>query len=74
MQSITANQNTSFPVLVFTVMLSGDNVRILHGNISVNTSTGNGGFEVFTALTMKNGIFWDVTLCDSCKSRRFGGT
>jgi hypothetical protein len=23
---------------------------------------------------MKNAIFWDVTLCDSCKNRRFGGT
>jgi hypothetical protein len=22
---------------------------------------------------MKNGIFWDVTLCGSCKNRRFGG-
>jgi hypothetical protein len=26
-------------------------------------------FEVFTAVTMKNGVFWDVTPCDSCKSR-----
>jgi hypothetical protein len=31
-------------------------------------------FEVFTAVTMKNGVFWDVTPCGSCKSRRFGGT
>jgi hypothetical protein len=31
-------------------------------------------FEVFTAMTMKNGIFWDVTPCGSCKNRRFGGT
>jgi hypothetical protein len=23
---------------------------------------------------MKNGVFWDVTLCGSCKNRRFGGT
>jgi hypothetical protein len=30
--------------------------------------------EVFTAVTMKNGVFWDVTLCGSCKNRRFGGT
>jgi hypothetical protein len=30
--------------------------------------------EVFTAVTMKNGIFWDVTLCGSCKNQRFGGT
>jgi hypothetical protein len=27
--------------------------------------------EVFTAMTMKNGIFWDV---GSCKNRCFGGT
>jgi hypothetical protein len=23
---------------------------------------------------MKNGVFWDVTPCDSCNNRRFGGT
>jgi hypothetical protein len=32
------------------------------------------GFEVFTAVTMKNGVLWDVTPCDSCKNLRFGGT
>jgi hypothetical protein len=31
-------------------------------------------FEIFTAVTMKNGVFWDVTPCGSCKKRRFGGT
>jgi hypothetical protein len=31
-------------------------------------------FEVFTAVTMKNGVFWDVTSCGSCKNRHFGGT
>jgi hypothetical protein len=31
-------------------------------------------FEVFTAVTMKNGTFWDVTPRGSCKNRRFGGT
>jgi hypothetical protein len=31
-------------------------------------------FEVFTGVTMKNGVFWDVTPCDSCKNRSFGGT
>jgi recombination DNA repair RAD52 pathway protein len=30
--------------------------------------------EVFTAVTMKNGVFWDVTPYGSCKNRRFGGT
>jgi hypothetical protein len=27
-------------------------------------------FEVFTAVTMKNDIFWDVTPCGSCKNAR----
>jgi hypothetical protein len=31
-------------------------------------------FEVFTAVTMKNGVFWDVTQFSSGKNRRFGGT
>jgi hypothetical protein len=31
-------------------------------------------FEVFTALIMKNGIFWDVMPRGSCRNRRFGGT
>jgi hypothetical protein len=26
------------------------------------------------AVTMKNGVFWVVTPCGSCKNRRFGGT
>jgi hypothetical protein len=31
----------------------------------------NERFEVFTAVTMKNDVSWDVT---PCKSRHFGGT
>jgi hypothetical protein len=31
-------------------------------------------FEVFTTVTMKNGVFWVVTPCGSRKNRRFGGT
>jgi hypothetical protein len=30
-------------------------------------------FEVFTTVTVKNGVFWDVTPRGSCKNRRFGG-
>jgi hypothetical protein len=30
--------------------------------------------EVFIALTMKNGVFWDVAPCRSCVNRRFVGT
>jgi hypothetical protein len=29
--------------------------------------------EVFTAVTMTNGVFWYVTSCGCCKNRRFGG-
>jgi hypothetical protein len=25
-------------------------------------------------VRLKNAVFWDVTLCSSCKNRRFGGT
>jgi hypothetical protein len=31
-------------------------------------------FEVFTAVTMKNAVFWDVAPCRACMNRRFGGT
>jgi hypothetical protein len=31
-------------------------------------------FEVFTVVTVKIGVFWDVAPCVSCKNRRFGGT
>jgi hypothetical protein len=30
--------------------------------------------ELGTTLAVKNGIFWDVTPCGSCKNKRFGGT
>jgi hypothetical protein len=32
------------------------------------------GFEVFMPVTMKNGLFWGVVLCGSCKNQHFGGT
>jgi hypothetical protein len=31
-------------------------------------------FEVFTAMTMKNAVFWDVALFRYFANRRFGGT
>jgi hypothetical protein len=30
-------------------------------------------FEVFTVVTIKNAVFWDVTSCRSYVNRRFGG-
>jgi hypothetical protein len=35
--------------------------------------TRTGRFEVFTAVAMKYGVFWDITPCSSCKNRCFGG-
>jgi hypothetical protein len=36
--------------------------------------TGNNyvAFEIFTAVTMKNAVFWDVATCGSCEIRHFG--
>jgi hypothetical protein len=31
-------------------------------------------FEVLTAVTMKNAVFWDVAPCRYFVNRRFGGT
>jgi hypothetical protein len=31
-------------------------------------------FEVFTAVTRKNAVFWNVAPCRYCINRRFGGT
>jgi hypothetical protein len=31
-------------------------------------------FEVFTAVTMKNVVFWNVALSRACINRSFGGT
>jgi hypothetical protein len=40
----------------------------------VDRSVGYVRFKVFTAVTMKNGVFWDVMPCGSSKNRHFGGT
>jgi hypothetical protein len=38
-------------------------------NIEIQTDNFYVRFEVFTAVTMKNGVFWDVTPCGFCKNR-----
>jgi hypothetical protein len=38
------------------------------GSIKCGESTECVRFEVFTAVAMKNGVFWDVTPCGSCKN------
>jgi hypothetical protein len=52
----------------------GLNRKIPFLKIALITLTfANVRFEVFTLVTMKNAIFWDVALCTSCVNRRFGG-
>jgi hypothetical protein len=38
-----------------------------------DNTTDDAGFEAFTAVTMKNAVFWDVAQCSSCVNRCFGG-
>jgi hypothetical protein len=45
----------------------------VNGNDNAALATGYVSFEVFTAVTMKNAVCWDITPCGSCKNRRFGG-
>jgi hypothetical protein len=45
-----------------------------HQQFATEAKSGDVRFEVFTAVTMKNSVFWDVTSCGSCKNRRIGGT
>jgi hypothetical protein len=39
----------------------------------VSDGRNNSEFEVFTSVTIKKAVFWDVTPCVSCKNRLFGG-
>jgi hypothetical protein len=49
-------------------------VRLKFEQLSQNNELHYVRFEVFSAVTMKNVIFLDVTSCGSCKRRHFGGT
>jgi hypothetical protein len=49
-------------------------VRAGRGYEKHTENKGDVRLEVFTVVTMKYGVFWDVTPCGSCNSQRFGGT
>jgi hypothetical protein len=49
------------------VLVRTDISEELSASIIRVTTTG----ELETMLTLKNGVFWDVTPCGSCKNRRF---
>jgi adenylylsulfate kinase-like enzyme len=56
-------QNAGLLLLLLTVMQSLDSLRQVR-----ETATKDVRFEVFIAVTMKNGIFLDATPCGSCKN------
>jgi hypothetical protein len=47
--------------------------RDLHELKNTTNKIYNIRFQVFTAVTMNNTVFWDVAPCGSCYNRRFGG-
>jgi hypothetical protein len=48
--------------------------KTLYINTAKRCSEKVGQFrKLISIATIKNDVFWDVTLCDSCKHRRFGG-
>jgi hypothetical protein len=47
-------------------------VRIIDLTTALRRSVNIKRFEVFTAVTMNNGVFWDISPCGSCRNRRFG--
>jgi hypothetical protein len=57
-----------------TVVISLSNCCRYKIVVIINIKLSNVRFEVFTTVTMKNGVFWDVMPCGACKNRRFRGT
>jgi hypothetical protein len=49
-------------------------VSVNRYNMGLNNNYLHVGFEVFTAVTMKNAVFWEVAPCGFCKNQCFGGT
>jgi hypothetical protein len=58
-------------------MIDGDDCGAIGGMMSgrgIQSTRREVRLEVFMAVTMQNGVFWDVMPCGSCKSPRFGET
>jgi hypothetical protein len=55
------------PFMLFVLMRSQSRIRADEDK-SINNHKKN------YLSTLKNGVFWVVTPCGSCKNRRFGGT
>jgi hypothetical protein len=70
--SLSSNVFISSFYLILHILFSNTSPYIL---IIISLSKILSAFPSIQLLvSMKNGVFWDVTPCDSCKNRRFGGT
>jgi hypothetical protein len=73
--AIFLNRYNYLPMGNYVLQVNLENTEhILIPNLSVEIKFCYVRFEVFTAVTMKNGVFWVVSPCGSCKNRRLGGT
>jgi hypothetical protein len=57
------------------VAFLGNRLRVARSpsyGIRCSTVISDISFDVFTAVTMNNAVFWNVTSCCPCKNRRFG--
>jgi hypothetical protein len=54
--------------------MTGFSDIFFYNSLNHNRLLGCVRFEIFTAVTMKNAVFWDVALCRSCVNRRLGET
>jgi hypothetical protein len=52
---------------------SGASTRILHIAMWINDQLRETNLVIIKCC-IKNGVFWDVTPCGSCRNRRFRGT
>jgi hypothetical protein len=61
------------PILAFQQMMSDHLHTAVHIGQNV-ASTPKLVWMIQRREKLKNGVFWDVTPCGSCKNRHFGGT
>jgi hypothetical protein len=75
MMEETCSSETSVLAIVTRLNIPEDGILgIIYKFRPVMQNKTCGILEVFTAVTMKNGVFWDVMPCGSCKHRHIGGT
>jgi hypothetical protein len=78
LEQLWVGQEDIEPVLHSEGKLAGGNNWLEHACRFVRNDTENYinnyvRFEIYTGVTVKNGVFWDFTPCGPCKNQSFGG-